>query len=209
MPTQTEASHRVNPQSYTTVPDRYKFENHGHYQQTPAGFGLWEGEWWSVSPFGQEPWEVARRKTEPQVVEQLPDGFQAIFGPRPEKADFNTRRAWKHDVIVWEQDKKNFVQAGDPPWTDMDIAVDLQKTADIFQAWNVGSPVYYEHKSYGWMAMFLDSELDEFQMNAHTTVYHTHLVIANYQVQLIQEGIQPSVVHPLIKGVAVGLGDDE
>ena len=48
------------------------------------------------------------------------------------------------------------------------------------------------------MAMFLDSQVEEFGMNAHTTVYYTHLVIANYQVRLLQEGIRPRVIHPLL-----------
>ncbi len=51
--------------------------------------------------------------------------------------------------------------------------------------------------------MFLGSEIEEFQMNAHTAVMHPHLVIANYQVRLMQEGTRPAVIHPLINVGAV------
>lgn len=182
------------------VPDTWKAPL-GPYRQAPPEYG---GEWWLVNPFsGPEPWLLMDRK--PREVEVLPEGFRVIFGPRPAKKDYHTRRSWKHDVILWEQDKKNFVQAGLPSWADRP---ELILAANTFDAWDMGAPSYYEHKSYGWMAMFRLSQLEEFQMNAHTAVFYAHLVVANYQVQLLQEGIQPAVIHPLID-VGSALGNDE
>ena len=172
------------------VPDRWKAPL-GPYRQAPLEYG---GEWWLVNPFnGPEPWLLMDRK--PALAEVLPEGFEAIFGPRPQKTGYQTRRAWKHDVIVWERDKKNFKQAGQPPWASKK---ELRLAAEVLDAWGMGAPSYYEHRNWGWMAMFLDSQVEEFSMNAHTTVYYTHLVIANYQVRLLQEGIRPQVIHPLL-----------
>jgi hypothetical protein len=172
------------------VPEQWKHPL-GPYRQAPPEYG---SEWWLVNPFsGPEPWLLLDR--EPRRAEVLPEGFEAVFGARPEKRDFPTRRAWRLVLTEWEQDKKNFRGAGVPPWAS---AKELQLAADVLDAWGLGVPSYYEHRAWGWMARFLASELDEFQMNAHTAVYYTHLVVANYQVRLLHDGIQPEIAHPLV-----------
>ncbi len=100
---------------------------------------------------------------------------------------------------MWEQEKLNFRNAGSPPWAS---ERELGAARVSLEAWGLGSPVYYEHRAWGWMARFVDSKFDNFQMNAHTAVYYTHLVIANYQVKLLQEGIRPAMSHPLV-GIGV------
>jgi hypothetical protein len=48
------------------------------------------------------------------------------------------------------------------------------------------------------MARFVESKLPTFEMSAHTTIMYTHLVVPNYQVELLQQGIEPEQRHPLI-----------
>ena len=172
------------------VPEAWKSPV-GPYRQAPPEYG---GEWWLVNPFsGAEPWLLLDRKA--PVPEVLPEGFERAFGPRPKWRDYPTRRALQHDVVVWEQAKKNFIQAGVPPWAG---ERQLQIAAGALTTWGMGVPAYYEHRFWGWMARFVESKLPTFEMNAHTTILHTHLVVPNYQVELLQQGIEPEQRHPLI-----------
>ncbi len=176
------------------VPDAWKYPI-GPYRQAPPEYG---GEWWMVNPFsGPEPWLRLDRK--PPEEEVLPDGFVEIFGPRPRKEDYPIRTAWKREVVRWERDLENFVQAGVPPWAS---EKDLQSAAGVMTAWDMGAPSYYEHEDWGWMVRFTESPVPEFEMNAHTAVFYTHLVAAHYQLRLIQEGMPPARKHPLLFGVA-------
>jgi hypothetical protein len=169
------------------VPEAWKYLV-GPYRQAPPEYG---GEWWLVNPFsGSEPWLLLDRKA--PVPEVLPEGFERA---RPTWRAYPTRQAFQHDVVVWEQAKKNFIQAGVPPWAG---ERQLQIAEGALIAWGMGVPAYYEHSFWGWMARFVESKLPTFQMNAHTTIFHTHLVVPNYQVDLLQQGIEPEQRHPLI-----------
>lgn len=172
------------------VPESWKHPV-GPYRQAPPEYG---GEWWLVNPFsGPEPWLLLDRKA--PVPEVLPEGFERVFGPRPKWSDYPTRRAFQHDVIVWEQNKQSFVQFGPPAWAN---DRHLQIAAGALTAWGMGVPLYYEHSTWGWMARFVESQLPTFEMSAHTTIMYTHLVVPNYQVELMQQGIVPEQRHPLI-----------
>lgn len=175
------------------VPEAWKHPV-GPYRQAPPEYG---GEWWLVNPFsGPEPWLLLDR--EPPAAEVLPEGFTAIFGEKPEKKDYPTRSSWSLAVLQWDQDRKNFERAGTPPWAS---EKQLQLATDVLVAWGLGKPVFYEHSDWSWMARFPESESTDFDMNAHTAIVYTHLVVANYQIRLMQEGITPETRHPLLGGV--------
>lgn len=176
------------------VPEMWKHPL-GPYRQAPAEYGA---EWWLVNPFsGPEPWLLLDRVA--SAPEVLPEGFEAVFGARPAKGDYPTRRAWQRELVEWEQRKTNFRGAGQPPWASVR---ELESAAAVLNAWSVGSPRYYEHRAWGWMARFPEAAVEDFEMNAHTAVFYTHLVVANYQVRQMHEGLQPEMSHPLV-GVGV------
>jgi hypothetical protein len=174
----------------------------GPYRQAPAEFG---GQWWLVNPFtaphGIMPWVLeAGGGNVPK--DRLPDGFEAIFGPRPLSQDFHKAggvSAFQAATGLWEQNLAQFKQAGYPlnnlpePYT----AEEFKLAADVFVAWEMGSPRFYEGR-YGWVVRFPASRLPDYQSGAFGAIKYSHLVIAEYQVQLLQRGVVPTKHHPFV-----------
>jgi hypothetical protein len=185
------SSSRIAPHlvRYLSVPDAVKFPS-GPYHQAPIDKG---GEWWLVNPFtGREPWLRLEQVRESPTEEALPEGFADIFGPRPTRNAFPDYFDFRLGKMEWEHDLKFFKQAGIPPGLD---ETQLQTAKEAFVEWGLGEPVFYEGR-HGWRARFPDSEVRGFEMSPTTAVQAPHIVIAKYQIRLIQQGDTPQKPHP-------------
>jgi hypothetical protein len=176
---------------YASVPDAAKFPN-GPYHQAPAEKG---GEWWLVNPFtGPEPWlRLEQIQTSPEE-EALPEGFAEIFGSRPTRNEFPDYFEFRLAKMEWEHDIKLFKQAGIPPGLD---EVQLEAAKEAFAEWGLGEPAFYEG-GHGWRVRFPQSAVRGFEMNPTTAVQAPHIVIAKYQIRLIQQGDVPENAHPWV-----------
>jgi hypothetical protein len=170
---------------FAQVPESAQFPQ-GPYRQAPAEFG---GDWWLVNPFtGSEPWRALDFADAPNVAletEPAPEDFVRVFGPRP---DTSTAAA------QWEQDLTYFQGTGLPDGFDN---TQLDAATAQFEAWGMGKPVFYEGR-YGWQVRFPDSQLPTFETTASTALLVPHLVVAEFQVREIQEGISPGPLHPFL-----------
>ena len=176
---------------FETVPEHWKHPL-GPYRQAPSEFG---GEWWYVNPFtGETPWVGSA----PIPRETLPPGFAELFGERPKGSQFadsaNPSLAHRAAVVVWEQELKYFQQAGYPEWAP---AEDWKDASAAFEFWGMGAPRHYQGR-YGWSTKFPDSELRDFDAATWTALNASHLVIAQYQIRLVQRGMEPRRRHPFV-----------
>lgn len=166
--------------SKATVPEHWKAENGGPYRQAPQQYG---GQWWYVNPFtGQEPWVRANYKPAPM---SLPEGFVEIFGAEPQFADYRDSVAWRIARDQWRLDLERFKGAGRPLWLSEEQVAELNA---IYSAWGMGRPRFYGGR-YGEMVRWPDSAMPDFEQSAYTVAHYPHQVIAMYQVDLVQAGI--------------------
>jgi hypothetical protein len=177
---------------FQQVPEHWKYPM-GPYLQAPPEHG---GEWWLVSPFTTpEPW---LNQVNSSRQETLPVGFVEIFGPRPTITGYkhtpNPSLMLRAATVVWEQDLKYFKSASMPEWLTPAELADVERVA---QHWGLGKPKYYEGR-YGWMARFSDSEIKDFESSAWGAVNATHLLVAQYQLRLIDRGTIPEKRHPFV-----------
>lgn len=184
--------------SYKDVPEAWKAPM-GPYRQAPPEHG---GEWWLVNPFNPRPW------LKPKPKETLPEGFEELFGPRPEWKNFRaigaTYRQFQVAVVEWEQELRFFKGAGRPEWV---TRVQLEDVATVYRDWNLGQPTFYETNT-GWMARFLDSQIRDFDVAAHQAVRYPHHTVAHYQVDLfLNHGITPEKWHPYVPPAVFLEGD--
>lgn len=174
------------------VPDRWKYPE-GPYRQAPQEFG---GDWWLVNPFGSAtPWAT---QSQSPAQEALPAGFEEIFGKRPQSQDFhstpNPSLYFRIARNQWEQDLRYFKRAGVPePYT----AQQVEAASMVFESWGMGKPRFYEGR-YGWSARFPDSSIPEYETAARAALESTHLVIAQYQLALLERGEVPEQKHPFV-----------
>ncbi len=185
---------RFVPSADTTAPHLPRFADvpesaqypQGPYRQAPAEFG---GDWWLVNPFtGSEPWRALDFVNNPTAAMETPDApedFVRVFGPRP---DTNTA------ATQWDQDLSYFQGSGLPDGFDQS---QLDAASAQFEAWGMGKPVFYEGR-YGWQVRFPDSQLPSFETTASTALLVPHLVVAEFQVREIQEGIMTGGTHPFL-----------
>jgi hypothetical protein len=108
-----------------------------------------------------------------------------VFGPRPETTTAATQ---------WEQDLSFFQGTGLPEGFNEE---QLEAAKTQFEEWGLGEPVFYQGR-YGWQVRFPDSQLPTFETTASTALLVPHLVIAEFQVRSIQEGVTPSQYHPFL-----------
>jgi len=181
-----------------TVPEHWKAP-FGPYRQAPADYG---GEWWYVNPFNSKgttgnnsPWERFAPKNQPEDA-PLPDGFEAIFGKRPEFKDFTDRTAWTTARNHWDQNLKQFKAAGLPLWLGQEQKAELDT---LYQSWDMGKPHFYGGR-YGEMVRWPNSEVQDFEQAAHFAAFYPHHVIAIYQAELAEHGLEVPVGkrHPFV-----------
>jgi hypothetical protein len=171
---------------FAQVPDFAKSPL-GPYRQAPPEFG---GDWWQVNPFtGPEPW---RNLDPPSIEEMFPEGFIEVFGPPPKPSDFDSNWDYRVARTVWSQELKYFGGTGMPEGVD---PAKLEEAAKTFEDWGLGRPVFFQDR-YGWRARFPDSEIPTFGGSPATAAEAPHVLVANYQIELLQKGITPSRLHP-------------
>lgn len=147
------------------------------YQKAPDEYG---GGYWART-FVPEPWKTERPKEK-----ELPTGFENIFGPEPGTGDPRRPR--------WLNNLQYFKQAGKPEgFSDEQIDV----ASHQLNAWGLGTPAFYEGR-YGWRARFPESQLPVFEATPEMAIEFPHLVIAQFQVRLSQEGLRPGKIHPWV-----------
>lgn len=188
--------------SFETVPAHWKYPQ-GPYHQAPPE---WGGRWWLVNPFvGGEPWVLYQTERPP---EELPDGFVEIFGARPKHSDFPNdiaNQQYRSATAKWEQDLKHFREAGAPPWAEPEA---IKAATAVYMAWQMGAPRFYLGR-YDWSARFVDSALPDYDAGAMTAISHPHLIIANYQIRMFQEGLTPDQRHPFVPPYLDPATDDD
>lgn len=176
---------------YKTVPDHWKAPE-GPYRQAPEEYG---GEWWLVNPFAStSPWIT---QSKPPATAELPQGFLEIFGPRPQASNYRGRgghAAFQIAVADWERDLKYFKGAGIPGGFS---GKQMEDAARVFEFWGLGAPKVYEGR-YGWRARYPESQIPEFESGVRSAFETTHLVVAKYQLALLERGIVPNVRHPFV-----------
>ena len=177
---------------FKEVPQHWKHPE-GPYRRAPAEYG---GEWWLTNPFASPtPWLT---QSKPAREEKLPSGFADLFGPRPKASSFretpNPSLYFRLALVKWEQDLQHFKRAGVPEWAGEEA---LRDAAHVFESWDMGEPRYYEGR-YGWSARFPDSELPEFDAAARAAIETTHLVVAQYQMALLEQQLTPKRKHPFV-----------
>ena len=177
---------------FQEVPEHWKAPV-GPYRQAPPEFG---GEWWLVDPFtGETPW-LTQAGGPPREI--LPEGYEEIFGPRPQAADFRGERnpslMYRTAVVKWEQDLRYFKQAGTPEWADPRL---VATAANLFEQWGMGTPRFYEGR-YGWMARFPESEIRDYEASAWGALNASHLLVAQYQIRVVGRGAVPEKRHPFV-----------
>lgn len=167
--------------SRAEVPEHWKAANGGPYRQAPPMYG---GQWWYVNPFtGGEPWK--RAAVEP-VPATLPEGFADIFGEEPQFKDYRDSTAWRIARDQWALDLERFKGAGRPLWLSAEQAAELDA---IFVKWGMGRARFYGGR-YGEMVRWPDSAMPDFEQSAYTAAHYPHQVIAMYQVDLVQMGVE-------------------
>lgn len=179
------------PIRYQQVPDFAKAPL-GPYVQAPAEYG---GEWWQVNPFNWQPWLILDEPATPVEPPPLPEGFEQLFGPRPEIEDFG-RNYWTHQIalVEWEESLKYFKGIGIPEGLD---ELRLAQVTEDFIEWGLGEPVFYEGRN-GWRARFPDSQNPDYEPKPIPLLMAPHVNIAFYQVGMIKRGIMPATIHPFI-----------
>lgn len=189
MSTQFVRVEGLTPPRFIDVPDAVKAPL-GPYRQAPAEY---QGHWWYVSPFNSAtPWIQYDKPVAPPTY---PDGFLDTFGPRPQAKDFPNGEGYREALARWEQDLKYFVRVGKPG--RMGDAEAYKQLADLYKVWGMGEPKFYEGR-YGWATRFPGSQLRVFEAATLTAMEWPHLVIAQYQIELVSQGIVPDHWHPFV-----------
>lgn len=153
----------------------------GQIVQIPDGDAA--GRWMVVSPFNPKPWAAAA------TAAPLPDGFEAIFGPKPNPNSFHGPEYptnYQRAVATWETDRRTYVGPNMPPNSD-DAKVAAARSAAI--KYEMGEPAYYEN-THGFQVRFPESQAENFQANAVTFINHgTGQIIVIYQDKITNMGI--------------------
>ena len=181
---------------FDTVPEHWRHPV-GPYRQAPQTFG---GQWWLVNPFtGPAPWSTTRSDI---AAAQLPAGFVELFGSRPRSQDYhsasNPSLAFRSALAIWEQELQHFKQAGYPEWATPDAWLEA---VAAFEYWGMGRPQHYEGR-YGWTTRFPQSAVRDFESMTWTALNASQLVIAQYQLRLLDQGVVPSKRHPFVPPIA-------
>ena len=195
---QGEAPAPERPQSsvphFLTVPESVQYPN-GPYRQAPAEHG---GEWWLTNPFtGTEPWLTQGFGDPYAEVPEVDDGspeFLAVFGPRPDAQTHPNRLTRGAAVADWERNLEHFGGVGVPEGFSQE---QLDAAGELFEAWGMGRPLLYEGR-YGWTATFPSAEMQGYEASPFAALEAPHLVVARYQVEMRDRGMEPAERHPFV-----------
>lgn len=178
---------------YPSVPEHWKAPM-GPYYQAPPEYG---GEWWYANPFtGPEPW-LTQGQLDPNKPIQTCDkpGFAEIFGPWPTSQNTDlTGTALQTARNQYTQDCEYFKQAGIPPGYEQ---ATINEANRAYALWAMGKMAIFEGR-YGWGAKWPGSDDPLFEEWATTAIDHPDLTVAQYQINLIQQGIIPAPIHPMV-----------
>ena len=198
---------------FDDVPDMQKKPpGPGPFEQVPAGFstpeiGSLEGKWWRVTPFNATPWAVLGPPAPPPV---LPEGFEAIFGPRPHSSQFrggNASKNFRVATVTWENNLRTYVGPGMP---DDANSAKVEAANNEAVKFDMGEPAYYENNN-GHKVRFPDSQEPDFEAPFDGFVNTgTGQIIVSYQNRLTNEGIviPADKMHPMAPPVLLKRQDD-
>ena len=179
---------------FLEVPESLQYPK-GPYRQAPAEHG---GEWWLTNPFtGTEPWLTQGfgdpYAEAPAETEASPE-LVAVFGPRP-SADTHPSRLTRSAAIAdWERNREHFGGVGLPEGFTQE---QLDAAGALFEAWGMGRPLLYEGR-YGWTATFPSAQIQGYEASPFATLEAPHLVVARYQIEMTQHGLDPAERHPFV-----------
>ena len=197
---------------FDDVPDMQKKPpGPGPFVQVPAGFataeiGSLEGQWWRVTPFNATPWAVLS----PPPPPVLPDGFEAIFGPRPHSSQFrggNAARDFQVATVTWENNLRTYVGPGMP---DDANAAKVEAANNEAEKYDMGDPAYYQNNN-GFKVRFPDSQDPDFEAPFEGFVnIGTGQIIVSYQNRLTNQGIiiPANKMHPMAPPVLLKRQDE-
>jgi hypothetical protein len=159
-----------------------------------------------VNPFtGPEPWLRVEILQNGKPEETLPAGFKEIFGPRPTREQYPDNADFRLAKLQWEQDLKSFKRAGMPEGLDPAL---LEASEQVFQEWGLGKPAFYEG-AHGWRMSFPDGAVPGFETGPEAALQAPHIVIAKYQIRMLQQGAVPETVHPWVPPQVLAAATEE
>lgn len=180
---------------FLSVPESVQYP-YGPYRQAPPEHG---GEWWLANPFtGEEPWLTQGygdpyEPATPDGPEPTPE-FLAVFGPRPSSETHPNRLERSAAIADWERNLEYFQGVGLPEgFTE----AQLEAAGDLFESWGMGRPVVYEGR-YGWTATFPSADVEGFEASPFAALEAPHLVVARYQIEMMENGMSPAEKHPFV-----------
>ena len=165
----------------------------GQIVRIPAG-ETGGGRWMVVSPFNLEPWGPVA------AVAPLPDGFEAIFGPKPNSNNYHGAgypKNYQQALATWETDLRTYVDDSMPPHSDPAKVAAARSEAIQYE---MGEPAYYQN-THGYQVRFPESQAENFQASAQTFInYGAGQIIVAYQNKITNMGIvidDPPGLHPM------------
>jgi hypothetical protein len=178
----------------TDVEDYLKEQNGGPYRKGPDGL------WYLVTPFSDpQPW-LQREPSDPVDPE-----FVDVFGERPQTKDYVVNGQVNHSAFQlalneWETNKERFqgivnpVQVGYEP-------TEVNDSLFVLKNWGIEPPTFYNHKVWGFMGRFVDTEVADLDLPMYLIVKHPHHTVSTYQIANFERnGVVPTKWHPFVPG---------
>lgn len=180
------------PKTYATeeeIPTNQRYR----YRQAPGGkYGT---EWWPVSPFSGNTWERFA-PAEPDEPEALPEGFEAVFGPKPTRETHPDYHEHRLALMDWNDALRDFKSAGVPGGLFTDEA--LNEANVVFIQYGMGPAAFWEDRHGGWAVRWPSQvALPGFELRPGV-INSPHNAVAKYQIRLLQAGGFPESIHYLV-----------
>ena len=140
----------------------------------------------------------------------LPDGFEAIFGPRPHSSQFrggNAARDFQVATVTWENNLRTYVGPGMPDDAD---SAKVETANNEAVKYEMGEPAYYENNN-GVKVRFPDSQDPDSEAPFDGFVnIGTGQIIVSYQNRLTNQGIiiPANKMHPMAPPVLLKRQDE-
>ncbi len=164
-----------------------------------------DGRVMAVSPFNPNPCETFERVENAGVDEQvntvaasMPDGFLAVYGPPPSRTGQSL--ADRVARVKYEQDMRYFGGVLAEP-------VGFDEVADFYERWGFGRPSFYKGR-YGEYCRWPNAPFRPAQATMFTAVHGAGVVVASWQVKVIQEGHVLTDLHAFVPPRLRALNDE-